>query len=75
MYASRRRFVCALAAASAGTLAARHVTAQQTAARTRRVDFHHHFQLAAIMAIDASPRSSSAPTTGIARQRKRAVAS
>ena len=59
MHASRRRFVCTLAAAGAGALIARRVAGQQP--RTRRVDFHHHFQLAEIMAIDA--RAGGPPPT------------
>jgi predicted TIM-barrel fold metal-dependent hydrolase len=58
MHTSRRRFVCTLAAASAGALVANRVAGQQPA-RTRRVDFHHHFQLAEIMAVDA--RAGGAP--------------
>ena len=59
MHASRRQFVCAVAAAGAGALIARRVAGQQP--RTRRVDFHHHFQLAEIMAIDA--RAGGPPPT------------
>src|SRR5215208_6898754 len=53
MNPSRRRFVGTLAAAGAGALIAPHVSGQPAASRPRRVDFHHHFQLAEIMAIDA----------------------
>jgi predicted TIM-barrel fold metal-dependent hydrolase len=53
MNTSRRGFVGILAAAGAGALLGQRVSGQQTAARPRRVDFHHHFQLAEVMAIDS----------------------
>src|SRR6476646_3307518 len=68
MTTSRRRVVGALAAAGAGALLAQRVDVgadlqgrPDLTARPRRVDFHHHFQLAEIMAIDA--RAGGPPPT------------
>lgn len=68
MKTSRRHFVGSLAVAGAGALLAQRVgvgadlqVRPDTTARPRRVDFHHHFQLAEIMAIDA--RAGGAPPT------------
>jgi len=68
MTTSRRRFVGTLAAAGAGALLAQRVDVgadlqvrPDLTARPRRVDFHHHFQLAEIMAIDA--RAGAPPPT------------
>lgn len=53
MHTSRRMFVCALAAAGADVLVTSGARAKP-APSARRVDFHHHFQLAEIMAVDAA---------------------
>src|SRR5215471_8597482 len=60
MNTSRRRFVSSLAVAGAGALLAQRVgvgadlqVRPDVPAPPRRVDFHHHFQLAEIMAIDS----------------------